>query len=213
MMKRSRRALLVVSMLVLVVGVGASVALASTTPTGERSFGNVTLEPAYNAESAGQMGYLLTPNKAPDPVKANPNAWSPLYIVVYPTTNTKVGVLNCMHVQNSVVNDNCPDHGNLVAEAAAGFNSTVYGSPANGAPGVLGHDHVGDFQGGADFNVAWEPVAVFFTNTTAANNDHLVTDQQISDAAKAKDVVLVPLPDLTFNCSWVSQAVWNRAGR
>ena len=202
-----RKALFLLSLGALAVGVSASIASADGLPTGQRGFHNATLEPAYNAESSGQIGYLLTPNKAP--MHANQHAWSPLYVVVYPTTNTSVGTLNCMHVQASVVNDNCPDHGPGIAAAAAANFSGVYGSPANGAPGVLGHDHVADFPGGADFNFAWEPVAVFFTNAFAANSEHLLTDADIAVAQAAGDVVEVPLASATFNCAWVSQSVWN----
>ena len=42
----------------------------------------------------------------------------------------------------------------------------VYGSDPTA---VLGHDHVGDAPGGADFNVAWEVVEVLFTNSAAAD--------------------------------------------
>jgi len=45
---------------------------ASLVPSGERSFAQSTLEPAYDAAHAGVITYLLTPNKAPNPVKSNP---------------------------------------------------------------------------------------------------------------------------------------------
>jgi hypothetical protein len=171
-------------------------------PTGERSFHNATLEPFYNAEQAGQIGYLLTPNKAP--MKANPAAWSPLYIVVYPVGTTAATTLNCMHVPV----ENCPSHGDEVAAGAEGI------AAANGwdtyQSGVLGHDHVGDFPGGADFNFAWEPVLVVFTSAQAAN-EHLVTDTQIENAVKRGDAITVDLPQLTFNCASVSPVIWGMA--
>ena len=193
-----RIALLVFSLVALTVGVSASRTSADTLPSGERSFNNATLEPAYNAENAGQIGYLLTPNKAP--MKAAPAAWSPLYVVVYPTTTTVTATLNCMHVPF----ENCPSHGDAVAGAAAGIVPSVYGG------GVRGHDHVGDFPGGADFNFAWEPILVLFTNSNAANQ-HLVTDAQIAAAVESGDAIEVPVAALTFNCSWVSVSLWNRA--
>jgi hypothetical protein len=194
-----RKALFLFALVALAVGVSASIASADTLPTGERSFHNATLEPAYNAENAGQIGYLLTPNKAP--MKANPAAWSPLYVVVYPTGDpTGLPTLNCMHVPF----ENCPSHGNLVAGAAAGAFPLVYGS------GVRGHDHVGDFPGGADFNFAWEPVLVLFTNSNAAK-EHLVTDAQIAAAVGRGDAITVPVAALTFNCAWVSVSIWNMA--
>lgn len=182
----------------LAVGVSASIATAGTLPSGERNFHNATLEPAYNAENAGQIGYLYTPNKAP--MMANPAAWSPLYVVVYPTTTTVSATFNCMHVPF----ENCPSHGDGVAGAAAAIMPSVYGG------GVLGHDHVGDFPGGADFNFAWEPVLVLFTSKDAANQ-HLVTDAQISAAVASHKAIEVPVSALTFNCSWVSVSVWNMA--
>jgi len=193
-----RMTLLVCSLILLTVGVSAARTSADTLPSGERTFHNATIEPAYNAENAGQIGYLLTPSKAP--VKSNPAAWSPLYIVVYPTSTTVTATLNCTHTPV----ENCPSHGDEVAGAAAGIVPSVYGG------GVLGHDHVGDFPGGADFNVAWEPILVLFTNSAAANQ-HLVTDTQIDEAVENGDATEIPLPSLTFNCSWVSVATWNMA--
>ena len=193
-----RIALLVCSLILLTVGVSATRTSADTLPSGERSFHNATLEPAYNAENAGQIGYLLTPSKAP--LKSNPAAWSPLYVVVYPASTTVTSTLNCMHVPV----ENCPSHGDAVAGAAAGIVPSVYGG------GVRGHDHVADFPGGADFNFAWEPVLVLFTNSAAANQ-HLVTDAQIAEAVTNGDAIEVPVPALTFNCAWVSISLWNRA--
>jgi hypothetical protein len=194
----ARTSLLLVVVAALVVVVAAPSATADSLPTGERSFHQSTLEPFYNAEQAGQIGFLLTPNKAP--MRANPAAWSPLYIVVYPTSTTVSATLNCMHMPV----ENCPSHGDEVAAAAAAINPAVYGS------GVLGHDHIGDFPGGADFNFAWEPVLVLFTSATAAN-EHLVTDAQIAQAQADGKVIEVRAPDLTFNCAAVSGAVWNMA--
>jgi len=187
------------------IAVLASSAIAAadpSVPTGERSFHGATLEPFYNAENAGQIGYLLTPGKAP--MKANPRAWSPLYIVVYPRGTTAASTLNCMHYPA----ENCPSHGDEVAGAAASI------AAANGwdtyDSGVLGHDHVGDFPGGADFNFAWEPVLVLFTSAAAAN-EHLVTDTQIDDAVADGKAIEVELPQLTFNCAAVSGRIWSMA--
>jgi len=174
------------------------------TPTGERLLHQASVEPAYNAAN-GDLGFLLTPIHAPDPVKANPKSWAPIYLPVYPTTTTVSTTLNCMHIPA----ENCPSHGDLVAGAAqaisagAGFGD-VY------ANGVLGHDHVADFPGGDDFNIAWEPILVLFKTADAANV-HLTTDAAILDAAAAGKVMLVPAPNLTFMCAVVPAAVWNRA--
>lgn len=207
-----RKAMFVFSVFALAVGVSASIASATTLPSGERSFHNATLEPAYNAENAGQMGFLFTPNKAP--MKANPAAWSPLYVVVYPN-DTAVNVpdtLNCMHIPF----ENCPSHGDAVAGLAQAGGPPAIVNPYNSdiaatyAHGVAGHDHVGDFPGGADFNFAWEPVIVLFTNKAAANH-HLLTDAQIATAVANHDAIEVPAAALTFNCAWVNVSLWNMA--
>jgi len=78
---------------------------------------------------------------------------------------------------------------------------SVYGD------GVLGHDHLMDFPGGADFNVAWEPILVLFTSKAAAN-EHLLTDAQIDAAVARHDAIEVPLPDATFHCQAVSARVY-----
>src|SRR5712692_627106 len=111
----------------LLLGTGAS---AQSTPTGQVTLGQSTLEPAIDDVSGGLV-FLLTPNHAPFPTKANPIATAPLYVVVYPTSSS-VGTLNCMHMPA----DNCPDHGPGIAAAAAKIEPAVYGS------GVLGHDHL-----------------------------------------------------------------------
>jgi hypothetical protein len=197
-----RRTLLAVLAVVatLALTASASAAAGDSVPTGERTLGQSTLEAAYDAAHAGSIGYLLTPNKAPDPVQANPASWAPIYIPVYPVGSTAATTLNCMH---SPV-ENCPDHGDLVAGAAQAIMPSVYGG------GVLGHDHVLDFPGGDDFDIAWQPVLVLFTSTAAAN-EHLLTDAAILAARDRGDVILVPAPQLTFNCAVVPAAVWDRA--
>jgi hypothetical protein len=177
-----------------VLGAATSGAGAASVPSGERQVGQSVLEPVYNAEQAGTIGFVSTPLHAP--MHANPKAWSPFFVPVYPAGST-VGPLLCEHVPA----DNCPDHGPGIADAAAAIVPSVYGS------GVLGHDHVMDFPGGADFNVAWEPVLVLFTSTAAAN-EHLLTDSQIAAAVARGDAIEVPVPALTFHCAAVSAAVY-----
>jgi hypothetical protein len=199
--------------LMLVLALGAAIAMVANvsaasavtgTPTGERLFHQSSIEPAYDA-ATGNLGFLLTPIKAPDPVKSNPRSWAPIYLPVYPTSSTVPTPLNCMHTPA----ENCPSHGDLVAGAAqqistqAGFGDVYVG-------GVLGHDHVADFPGGDDFNIAWEPVLVLFKTADAANT-HLTTDAAILDAAAAGTVMLAPAPGLTFTCAVVPATIWNRA--
>jgi len=183
--------------LVVVMGAGAS---AQSLPTGEVALGQTTIEPAYN-DMTGSIIYLLTPNRAPMPAKANPIATAPLYVIVYPTSAaTSVGTLNCLHLPG----DNCPDHGPGIAGAAAAINPSVYGG------GVLGHDHLlAAPASGGDFNVAWVPTLVLFTSASAANN-HITTLDQLNAAIANGDVLPpIPLPQLTFLCSVVSVATYN----
>jgi hypothetical protein len=172
----------------------ATLATAGSIPSGERLLGQSVLEPVYDDEQAGVIGFVSTPLHAP--LKANPRAWSPFYLPVYPVGST-VGPLICRHTPA----ENCPDHGAAIAEAAAAIMPSVYGS------GVVGHDHLMDFPGGADFNVAWEPILVLFTSKAAAN-EHLLTDAQIEAAVERGDAIEVPLPQATFHCQAVSAAVW-----
>jgi hypothetical protein len=168
-------------------------------PSGERVLGQSVLEPVYDAEDAGAIGYVSTPMHAP--MHANPKAWSPIYIPVYPTSaSPSVGTLLCEHTPV----ENCPDHGPEVAGLAQQVMPDVYGG------GVLGHDHVMDYPGGADFDIAWEPIAVLFTSPAAAN-EHLLTDTQIQAAVDRGDAIEIPLPALTFHCAAVSAALWARA--
>lgn len=199
-MRTVKLASLVSSVLsVMLIGLVATPALASSLPSGERVFHRSTLEPAYNAAHAGQIGYLLTPMGAPDPVKSNPASWAPIYLPVYPVGTAVATTLSCMHIPV----ENCPSHGDGIAGAAQAIEPGVYGG------GVLGHDHVLDFPGGDDFNISWEPVLVLFTSKAAAD-EHLLTDTQILAAEGRGDVILVRLPSLTFTCAVVPAALWSR---
>jgi hypothetical protein len=195
----SIKRLVVIPLLSVALFAVATAAFADSLPSGERVIGRSTLEPAYN-DSNGNLIYLLTPFKTTT-VHSNPMAWAPIYIPVYPTSVAgSVGTLNCMHVPS----DNCPDHGPEVAGAAAAIMPGVYGG------GVLGHDHLLDGPGGSEFNIAWEPVLVLFTNTAAAS-EHITTEAQLDAAVARGDVIEVPVPELTFNCSVVPGSLYNRS--
>jgi len=181
-------------------GIAAASAAADPIPSGERLLGQSVLEPVYDDEQAGVIGFVSTPLHAP--LKANPRAWSPFYVPVYPVGST-VGRVLCQHL----LVDNCPDHGPGIAGAAAAIMPSVYG-PSDGS-GVIGHDHLMDFPGGADFDIAWEPILVLFTSKAAAN-EHLLTDAQIEAAVARGDAIEVPVPQETFHCERVSAAVWAR---
>lgn len=175
----------------------AAAAVNTAFPSGERAFGNVTVEPAYN-DVTGAFVYLLTPDKAPFPSKANARARAPLYLVEYPPGTTVSG-FNCAGVPG-----NCPDHDIEVAGAATSIMPSVYGTNPMVVPG---HDHlVAPPASGGDFNVAWEVIEVLFTNTAAANT-RLTTEQQVEDAVMRGDAIEVDL-GFAFNCSVVPATVY-----
>ena len=213
-----RRGVALASALLLVSSfVGLSAASASSMPSGQRTVGNSTfstasgtftggggvVEPAYD-DANGTLVYLLTPTNA----KTHPNAHNvaPLYLPVYPIDSTiDPATLNCAHVPA----DNCPDHGPAVAGAVMSIPippvHAIYGG------GVLGHDHlVGIASTGGDFNIIWEPTLVLFLDHTAAVTQHITTLAQINADVAAGLVVVIPLPQLDFNCASVSAAVYNR---
>jgi hypothetical protein len=197
-----RRMSLVVAVTSYVLAAVAAVPGAATsTPSGERALGQSALEPVYNDENASQIGYIMYPTHAPDPVKANPRAWAPFYLPVYPVGSTAATTFLCQHIPAP---DNCPTHGDAIAGLAQALEPGVYGA------GVVGHDHLMDFPGGSDFNIAWEPIVVLFTNSAAAN-EHILTDAQIDAAVARGDVIEVPLPGATFTCAKVSATVYERA--
>ena len=173
-------------------------AAAASMPSGERIHGQSTIEPVYD-DTTGNVNFVMTPNKAPNPVNANPQSWAPFYVPVYPlSASASVGTLQCAHLPA----DNCPDHGPPIAGAAASIVPSVYGS------GVLGHDHLMAPPGsGGDFNIAWEPILVLFTNTTAANT-RLTTLAQIKAAESSGQAFEVPNPSATFHCEVVPANIY-----
>jgi len=176
---------------------GGASSLADALPSGERQFGKVSIEPAYD-DVTGSIIYLLTPDKAPLPSKANSHAVAPLYLVEYPPGST-VGTMNCMGVPG-----NCPDHDAAVAGAATSIMPSVYGTDPTVVPG---HDHlVAPPASGGDFNVAWEVVEVLFTNKAAANT-RLTTEAAIDAAVARGDAIEVDL-GFAFNCSVVPARVY-----
>lgn len=164
--------------------------------------GQVSIEPVYN-DMTGAPAYVATPVNSPNPTPTNPVAWAPIYLPVYPTGST-VGTLNCMGVPG-----NCPDHDGAVAGVAMGAMPSVYGD------GVIGHDHLLAVPGsGGDFNIAWEPVLVLFTNKAAAN-EHITTLAQINAAVARHDAIEIwtgmnGAPDLTFICAVVPATTYWR---
>ena len=203
LVSRSRRPVVALPLAVLVAAVLGMSPVAAATPSGEVTFGQTVIEPAYD-DATGTLVYLSTPmHVVVHPIFARNVA--PIYLPVYPIGST-VGAsstLNCQHVPV----ENCPDHGDLVAGAAQAI-SAADGFGSVYAGGVLGHDHlVGIASTGGDFNILWEPVLVLFTNAAAAN-EHVTTLDQLDAALVNGDVVEIPVPGLTFNCAAVSAAAY-----
>jgi hypothetical protein len=165
-------------------------------PSGEVTFGQSVVEPAYN-DNDGTLTYLLTPEKASEKANAA-HTVAPLYIVMYPSAVAgKVGTMNCQHQPM----DNCPDHGPAVSGLAEATVPSVYGG------GVWGHDHlVAAPPSAGDFHPNWQPVVVLFTNMGAAST-HITTMAQLTAAMIANDVMFVPLPT-TFHGSPVGAATY-----
>src|SRR5579863_6601752 len=172
-----------------VLGISSAASFASDLPTGETTFGQTTIEPAYN-DATGALVYLSTPSHA----HVNPNFAhnvAPIYLPVYPIGST-VGTLNCEDTTTTTT-ENCPDHGPLVAGAAMGISAKLgFGSVYSG--GVLGHDHIlGIASTGGDFNIDWEPVLVLFTNSSAANT-HVTTLAELNALVASGDAMEFPAP-------------------
>lgn len=183
---------------------------AANAQSGQVAIGRATVEPALDY-TTGSTVFLLTPDKAPFPSRANPHAVAPLYLVTYPATSTLTpSLLNCQPT-------NC-DHVNVLPFPAPGYPNggaacTNYGLPANGCALLIGHDHlVGIAKTGGDFNVAWHVTLVVFTPQGVAQglaNTRVMTLNQMSTLVTNGDAFLADTP-ITFNCSAVSAAVYQR---
>jgi hypothetical protein len=152
--------------------------------SGQRAFGQVTIEPAID-DATGNEIFLLTPDHVPLPSHAAPRAHAPLYLVLYPAASTiDANTLNCQPV-------NC-DH----------VQTFVYP--------LKGHDHLVGVPHTGDFNVAWDVVLVAFTEQAFADgaiNNRLLTLAQLNAALAAGDVITIG-PVTSFNCSITSAATY-----
>jgi hypothetical protein len=175
--------------------------------SGQTAFGQVVVEPSIDYAS-GNTIFLLTPNKSPLPSKSNPQAWAPMYIVMYPGNSTiDPGMLNCQP-------SNC-DHLNVLPFPApaypnGGTTCVKYGFPASQCGLVAGHDHLVGVPHTGDFNVAWQVILVVFTPkavTDGAINRRMLTFQDIADAVTSGDAFEADTA-ITFNCSIVPATVY-----
>ena len=152
--------------------------------SGQRAFGQVTVEPAVD-DATGNEIFLLTPDRVPLPSHAALRAQAPLYLVLYPTASSiDADTLNCQPV-------NC-DHVQTFAYP------------------LKGHDHLVGVPHTGDFNVAWYVVLVAFTEQgflDGAINNRILTLDQLNTALDAGDVTTIG-PVTSFNCSITSAATY-----
>ena len=180
--------------------------------SGQRAFGQSTVEPAVDYAN-GNTIYLLTPDKSPFPSKANPIATAPLYLPLYPLNSTlNADDFNCLP-------SNC-DHVNVLPFPSADYGSLAGTDQAcvdfNGSQPcsrVKGHDHlVGAANTKGDFNVAWHVYLVVFTHkgfVDGSINTRILTLNQLNSLVTSQDVVILDTP-VTFNCSITSEATYER---
>jgi hypothetical protein len=186
--------------MVVLTGLALAVSTAATAtgvPSGQRALGQSVIEPVYDADHAGAIAFVSTPeHAAPAP---DDHAVATLYLPVYPTGSSMTDTL-CPHVPT----ERCPDHGATIASLAQETQPAVYGS------GVIGHDHLMHLPRTPTFSVEVEPVVVLFTSSEAAD-EHLLTAAQVTAAVARGDAVTIPLPPARLHASVVPLAVWRLA--
>lgn len=168
----------------LLVGIAGSACGQTIWYSGQRAFGQATVEPAID-DATGKEIFLLTPDGPAIPSNAAQRAHAPLYLVLYPEASSiDANILNCQPT-------NC-DH----------VQSFVYP--------LKGHDHLVGVPHTGDFNVAWDVVLVAFTPQGFADgaiNTRILTLDQLNAGLVAGDVATIG-PVTSFNCSIVSLVVY-----
>ncbi len=171
----------------LLVGAAGSACGQTIWYSGQRAFGQATVEPAVDLATGNEI-FLLTPDGAPLPSKAAQSAHAPLYLVLYPeASRIDANTLNCQP-------DNC-DHVQTFAYP------------------LKGHDHLVGVPHTGDFNVAWDVILVAFTDKGFADgaiSTRILTANQLNAALAAGDVATIG-PVTSFNCSIVSPVVYLKA--
>ncbi len=180
--------------------------------TGQRVFGQVSIEPAIN-DANGNSIFLLTPDNAPLPSKSNPAAVAPMYLVLYPTSSSvPANDLNCQPT-------NC-NHLEVLPFPVAGYGTLSDTDPlcktfngGNPCSPVAGHDHlVGVPSTHGDFNVAWSVKLVLFTGKAFGDgtiNTRITTLSQLTTLMNNNEIFIADTP-ITFNCSITSQRTYDR---
>ncbi len=184
---------------------------AVTYDSGQRMFGQVEVEPAFDLSNGNEI-YLLTPLKAPFPSKANQAAVAPMYLPVYPLSSTvPAGDLNCQPT-------NC-DHLNVLPFPQTDYGVLPGSDPActdfnggNPCSPVKGHNHlVGIASTKGDFNVAWQVKLVVFTAPAFTNgsiNTMVTTLSQVQALVNSGNAFIADTP-IAFNCSRTSQQTYD----
>jgi hypothetical protein len=199
-----------------VFGLSATYAAAEAAVSGQTHFGQVTVEPAID-DVTGDQVFLMTPDKAPFPSKANPAAQEELYLVAYPTSSTLAASgfncqpTNCDHL--NVLPFPNPTYDSNSGDLAGTSKACVDYNSGNPCTVYKGHDHlVGIASTGGEFNVAWKVILVLFTKTgvdDGAMNTRVTTLNQINGLIASGDAVLAPTP-IVFNCQAVSETTYLR---
>ncbi len=155
--------------------------------SGQRAFGQATVEPAVDLATGDEI-FLLTPNNTPMPVNAAQRAHAPLFLVLYPEASTiDADTLNCQPT-------NC-DHAQTFAYP------------------LKGHDHLVGVPHTGDFNVAWDVILVAFTSKgfgDGAINNRILTLDELNAALAAGDVTKIG-PVTNFHCSITSPRIYLKA--
>jgi hypothetical protein len=171
----------------LLIGLTGSLKAQTIWYSGQRAFGQATVEPAVDYATGNEI-FLLTPDKAPFPSKAAQVARAPLYLVLYPESSSiDANILNCQPV-------NC-DHVQTFAYP------------------LKGHDHLVGVPHTGDFNVAWDVILIAFTDKgfgDGAINTRILTLDQLNEALAAGEVVPIG-PVTTFNCSITAPVTYLKA--
>ncbi len=202
--------ILIATLSVLVIALAAvPMTVFAASNTGAHGFGKVSVEPAYDGRS-GQEVFILLPDNA----KVQPtSAWSPLYLVMYPTSAT-LGTLDCTP-------QNC-DHANAIPDAvlssladegintpySSGSVSTPYGDFTGGL--VKGHDHLLTTDTQGHMHVTKHVYFALFTTNSGCDgawNTEVTTAGQLNSEIANGCIVTVDT-GLMVHASMVSGATY-----
>lgn len=173
--------------------------------SGQVAFGQAQVEPAYDGVT-GEQVFVQLPEHASTQSTA---AWSPLYLVMYPTTST-TGMLDC--TPNNCDHVNVLDSGlvaslGLTSVYPTGSISTRYGDFSGGL--VKGHDHLMGVDAKGHEHVTKHVFLVMFTAQGVADgamNAEITTLDQMNAAMSSGDITAPVDTGLIIHASVVSSA-------